>query len=256
MKLFFLVLARDKAHVHDKIRELENLNVQYKIVCGDRLDHPNVVYQVPRGKYAAVNFGASLIPKETDIVAMNDVDTRIHNIDQALQRFKDEKVALVFGTEKVDEGPQKLFLRILNPIRNKIPIAGTGELMFIRRGVFDEIGPLPPCKAEDTYILFKVQENGYKVVFCENCYAETQRTKTAQKEEPYRRKTVAGIYQALSYSKPPPLTRLFYILLPLVSPILLVSGQKGYFWMRGILLGFLDYARGDRTGTWTTNYME
>lgn len=255
MKLFFLVLARNKAHVHDKIRELENLNVQYKIICGDRLDHPNVVYQVPRGKYAAVNFGASLIPKETDIVAMNDVDTRIHNFDQALQHFKDEKVALVFGTEKVDEGPQELFLRILNPIRNKIPIAGTGELMFIRRGVFDEIVPLPPCKAEDTYILFKLEENGYKVVFCENCYAETQRTKTAQKEEPYRRKTVAGIYQALSYSKPPPLTRLFYILLPLASPILLISGQKGYFWMRGILLGFLDYARGDRTGIWKTDYM-
>lgn len=235
---------------------MENLNVQYKIVCGERLDHPNVVYQVPKGKYAAVNFGASLLPKETDIVAMNDVDTRIHNFGQALQHFKDEKVALVFGTEKVDEGPQNFFLRILNPIRSKIPIAGTGELMFIRRGVFDEIVPLKPCKAEDTYILFKVQENGYKVVFCENCYAETQRTKTAQMEEPYRRKTVAGIYQALSYSKPSPLIRLFYSLLPFVSPILLISGQKGYFWMRGILLGFLDYARGDRTGMWRTDYME
>lgn len=256
MKIFFLVLARDKTNVDVKIEELENLGVQYKIVCGDLLDHPNIVYQAPVGKYAAINLGAGLIPGGTDIVVMNDVDTTIHNLDKALQHFKDENVAVVFGTERVYEGPTNSFLRILNPIRSKIPIAGTGELMFIRSDLFNKICPLKPCKAEDTYILFKAQEKGYKVVFCESCYAETQRTKTVKQEEPYRRKTVAGIYQALSYSKPPPLTRLFYILLPFISPILLISGRKGYYWMRGILLGFLDYARGDRTGIWRTDYME
>lgn len=256
MKIFFLVLARDKENVEGKIEELQNLGVQYKIVCGENLNHPNIVYQAPAGKYAAINFGAGLIPEDTDIVVMNDVDTRIANFGKALQHFKDKNVAVVFGTEKVNVGPTNSFLRILNPIRSKVPIAGTGELMLIRSEVFNKICPLKPCKAEDTYILFKAQEKGYKVVFCESCYAETQRTKKAEQEEPYRRKTVAGIYQALSYSTPPPLTKLFYILLPFISPVLLVSGKKGYYWMRGILLGFLDYARGDRTGIWRTDYMK
>jgi hypothetical protein len=35
-----------------------------------------------------------------------------------------------------------------------------------------------------------------------------------------------------------------------VSPLLLISGRKGYFWMKGILLGFLDYLRGDISGVW------
>jgi len=256
MKLFFLVLARDKAHVHDKIRELENLNVQYKIVCGDRLDHPNVVYRAPKGKYDAINFGASLIPKDVDTVVMNDVDTIIHNFHLALRYLKDEKVALVFGTEMVKEGPQNLFYRFLNPIRRKIPIAASGELMFIRRHLLERILPLKPCKAEDTYILFRVLEYGYKTIFCEDCYAETERTKTAEKEEIYKRKTVTGIYQALTYTQPPCLVKLFYVFLPVACPLLLVLGKKGYFWMRGILLGLIDFLRGDRTGVWQPTYLE
>ena len=256
MKLFFLVLARDRTHVDDKIRELENLGVPYKIVCGERLNHPNVVYRAPKGKYDAINFGASIIPEDVDIVVMNDVDTIIHNFHLALRYFKDEKVALVFGTEMVKEGPQNLFFRILNPIRRKIPIAASGELMFIRREVFEKILPLKPCKAEDTYILFKVLEYGYKIVFCEDCYAETERTKSAEEEEIYKRRTIAGIYQALSYADPPPLIRLFYVFLPFVSPLLLVLGRRGYYWMRGILLGFLDFVHGDRSGFWNITYMK
>lgn len=256
MKLFFLVLARNRRHVLHKVRELEKLGIPYKIICGERLSQPNVIYRAPKGKFDAINFGVGLIPDDTDIVAMNDVDTTIHNFDAALQSFKDEKVALAFGTEMVNEGPQALFFRILNPLRKKIPIAASGELMLIKSDLLKRICPLSPCKAEDTYILFKVLELGYKTVFCEKCYAETERTKTAAKEEPYKRKTVTGIYQALSHSNPPSRIKLFYALLPIASPLLLVLGRRGYFWMRGILLGLTDFLRGDKSGVWQTTYME
>ena len=256
MKLFFLVLARDKKHVDHKIRELETLGVPYKIVCGERLNHPNVVYRIPKGKYDAINFGANLIPKDVNIVVMNDVDTTIHNFHLALRYFEDEKVALVFGTEMVKEGPQNLFFRILNPIRRKIPIAASGELMIIRRNIFERILPLKPCKAEDTYILFRVLEYNYNTVFCEDCYAETERTKTASEEENYKRRTVTGIYQALAYTQPPFPVKLFYVLLPIACPVMLILGKKGYYWMKGILLGLLDYLRGDLTGVWQPTYVE
>ena len=119
-----------------------------------------------------------------------------------------------------------------------------------------KILPIRPCKAEDSYMLFKVLEFKHKAVFCEECYAETERTKTAEKEETYKRKTVAGIYQALVYTQPPYLVKLFYVLLPIACPLLLILGKKGYFWMKGILLGLLDYLRGDRTGVWQPTYMK
>jgi cellulose synthase/poly-beta-1,6-N-acetylglucosamine synthase-like glycosyltransferase len=256
MKVFFLVLARDKAYVYDKIAELEAIGFPFMIVCGEKVDHPNVLYQPARGKFAAINFGLNQIPLDVDIVAMNDVDTRIHNFNLALDYFKDENIGLVFGTELVNEGPQKLFFQIFNPIRHVIPAAGSGELMLVRKDVISKIVPLKPCKAEDTYMLFKVLEAGHKIVFCEKCYAETDRTKTAAKEEQYKRKTVTGIYQALSYSKPPIAVRLFYLVLPVASPILLVLGQRGYYWMKGILLGLMDYLRGDQSGVWSTDYLK
>jgi hypothetical protein len=256
MRVFFLVLARDCRHVYEKIRELESYGFQYKIVCGENLNHPNVVFQEPRGKYAAINFGINIVPANADIIVMNDVDTKIHNFGAALQGLNDSTVGLVFGTELVKEGPQNLFFRILNPIRSKIPVAGSGELLLIRRSIIDKVCPLPPCKAEDTYILFKVLQLGHKIVFSELCYAETERTKTADKEELYKRKTVGGIYQALSYVKAPVMIRLFYFMLPIASPLLLVMGKKGYFWMRGILLGLSDFLTGDRSGTWSTDYMD
>lgn len=255
MKLFFLVLARDRTHVDDKIRELENAGVPHKIVCGERLNHPNVAYRVPRGKYDAINFGASLVPKDVDIVVMNDVDTKIYNFSVMLEYFQDRRNAIVFATELVTAGPQAQFFKIFNPLRKMLPLAASGELMMIRYDVLRRILPLKPCKAEDTYMMFKAIELGYKVVFCEKCYAETERTKTAKNEEPYKRKTVTGIYQALSFTKPPPLTRAFYLLLPFLSAILIILGANGYYSFRGILLGFLDYLRGDRSGWWETTYM-
>jgi hypothetical protein len=127
--------------------------------------------------------------------------------------------------------------------------------MLIRYDVLKRIIPIKPCKAEDSYILFKVLESDAKAVFCDECYVETERTKIAEKEEAYKRKTVGGIYQALSYAKPPCAIRLFYAILPIACPLLLVFGKKGYFWTKGILLGLKDYLRGDRTGVWQPTYM-
>lgn len=115
---------------------------------------------------------------------------------------------------------------------------------------------LKPCKTEDAYAMFNALELEYEAVFCSECYAETERTKSAVKEEIYKRKTVTGMYQDLAYTRPPCLIKLFYVLLPIACPLLLVLGKKGYFWMKGILLGLLDYLRGDRAGVWQPTYME
>jgi cellulose synthase/poly-beta-1,6-N-acetylglucosamine synthase-like glycosyltransferase len=256
MKLFFLVLARDEKHVKEKIWELKRLGVPYLIVCGKKLNYPNVVFREPMGKYDAINFGFSFIPKDVDVVALNDVDTKIHNIKSALKHFYSDEVALVFARVSVKEGPQSSFYVLLDFIRRRVPIAASGELMLIRREVLSKIIPIKPCKAEDSYILFKVLEFGHKIVFCEECYVETERTKTAEKEKDYKRKTVVGIYQALAYTRPSLAIKLFYVLLPIACPALLMFGKKGYFWMNGILHGFVDYLRGDRTGMWQPTYME
>jgi cellulose synthase/poly-beta-1,6-N-acetylglucosamine synthase-like glycosyltransferase len=256
LKLFFLVLARDESHVDEKIEELKALKVPFLIVCGKNLNSPNVVYREPRGKYDAINFASKFVPKDVDIVGLNDVDTEVHNLEAALRLFAEENVSLVFARVLVREGPQSFFYVMLDFIRRRFPIAASGELMLVRRKILEYILPMKPCKAEDSYVLFKVLELKGKVVFCEKCYVETERTKSVEKEEDYKRKTVCGLYQALAYTKPSSLIRLFYILLPIASPLLLVLGKKGYFWMKGILLGLTDYLRGDRSGSWQQTYMK
>jgi cellulose synthase/poly-beta-1,6-N-acetylglucosamine synthase-like glycosyltransferase len=250
-----LVLARDERHVDEKIRELKSLGVPYLIVCGKKINHPNVVYREPRGKYDAINFGVRFVPENADVVILNDVDTKINNFQAALQHFKCKEIALVFAKVSVKQGPQRLFKVLLDFIRRKLLIAADGDLMLIRYNVLKGVLPLKPCKAEDSYILFKVLEFKKKVVFCEECYVETDKTKTAEKEEIYKRRTVSGLYQALAYTKPPCLIKLFYILLPFACPMLLVFGKRGYFWMKGILLGLIDFLRGDRTGVWRPSYL-
>lgn len=254
--LFFVVLARDRNYVSEKISELERLRVPYVVVCGEDFDHPLVTYRAPRGKYDAINFAERLVPEDVNIVVFNDVDTKICNFHAMLRYFEDTRTSVVFASELVREGPQVLFFKIFNPVRKRVPLAASGELMMVRRNVLREILPLKPCKAEDTYMMFKVLELGYGVVFCEECHAETVRTKSVEKEELYKRKTVTGIYQALSYTKPPWLVNLFYVFLPFASILLLILGRTGYYWMRGILLGFLDYLRGDRIGFWESTYMD
>jgi len=254
MKVFILVLARDGRFVDDKIRELESFGVPYLIVCGERVNHPNVVFREPRGKYDAINFGFKFVPRDVDVVALNDVDTRVYGFWDAISCFRNNDVCLVFVKVNVKQGPQLTFYAFLDALRRRIPIAASGELMLIRYGALRDMMPLKGCKAEDSYIMFKVLENGGKVVFCEECFVTTQRTVFAEQEEAYKRRTAGGIYQALSMCKPPFIVRLFYVLLPFISPLLLLCGRKGYYWSKGILLGFVDYLRGDRAAYWKPIY--
>jgi len=250
MRIFFVVLARDAAKVKEKTRELDSLGYPYVIVCGEKVDSPNVVYREPKGKYDAVNFGLKFVTSDADVVAFNDVDAEIHNFEAVLPLLQDDDVSLVFVKVRVMEGPQLTFYSLLDFLRKRVPIAASGELMLIKQSFLKSILPLKKCKAEDSYILFKVLEKGGRIAFCEDSYVVTKRTTLAEQEEAYKRRTVGGIYQALSMTKPPAFVRLFYVLLPFVSPLLLVLGRKGYYWTRGITLGFVDYARGDRTGSW------
>jgi cellulose synthase/poly-beta-1,6-N-acetylglucosamine synthase-like glycosyltransferase len=251
---FFIVLARDSAFVSGKMEELERLGLHYIVVCGEKLDKPGVVYRPAIGKYDAINFAMvdNKIPEETKIVAFNDVDTRISGFEKMMSHFKNPEVGIVFAAELVREGPQRNFFTIFNPLRRLFPLAASGELMMIKREVLCRILPLKPCKAEDTYIMFKAIELGYRVIFCEDCFAETERTKTSRKEEIYKRKTVAGIYQAISFTRPPPIVRFLYTILPFAAILFVLTGRDGYHTLKGIWLGYLDFIRGDRSGTWNT----
>jgi hypothetical protein len=251
---FFIVLARDSVFVPEKMEELERLGLHYIVICGENVDKPGVAFRTPIGKYDAINFAVldDKIPKGRKIVAFNDVDTKISGFEKMISYLKNPEVGIVFAAELVREGPQRSFFTIFNPLRRMFPLAASGELMMIRSEVLRRILPLKPCKAEDTYMMFKTLELGYKVVFCDDCFAETERTKTGSKEEIYKRKTVAGIYQAISFTKPPPVVRFLYAILPFAAILLILTGRDGYHTFKGILLGYLDFARGDRSGTWNT----
>jgi len=251
MQAFFLVLARDGSEVKRKTQELDSLGFPYIIACGEEVNYPNVAYREPNGKYDAINFASRLVPRDAEIVGLNDVDTEIHNLEAALRLFSNNNnVSLVFVRVDVRSGPQLLFYSILDALRRRIPIAASGELMLIKREIFEKIVPLRKCRAEDSYILFKVLELGHKVAFCQESYVITKRTLDPKHEENYKRRTVGGIYQALAMTRPPFSVKLFYVMLPFVSPLLLMLGNRGYYWTKGILSGFVDYLRGDQTGTW------
>ena len=254
MQLFFVVLARDDSLINDKIRELEKLGFPYVIVCGEPVEMPNVVYRSPIGKYDAINFGLGFVPEDTEVVVFNDVDTKIRCFDCALRILEGKQASLVFAKVGVKQGPQISFYALADTLRRWVPIFASGELMLLRYDLLRRLLPLKKCKSEDSYISFKVLEYGERVAFCEDCYVETVRTASSKEEEGYKRRTTGGIYQALSMTKPPALVRLFYMLLPFFSPLLLLAGKKGYYWSRGIILGYIDHARGDRTGAWKPNY--
>ncbi len=230
---FFLVLARDRNHVGRKIAELEKMDVPFLVVCGEKFDHPAVVYREARGKWDAINFGSRFVPKEFDVIVLNDVDTSIHNFEHAIQHL-DAKKDLIYCRVKVSGGPQVKFYRILNPIRRRLHVAASGELMLVKRRVFESVLPIPPCIAEDSYILFKALELRYRAHFCTKTYVTTERTVNAEEEEVYKTRTTLGIYQALTYAKALPWIRVFYRLLPLTSLLLVVAGEDGMAWVRGI----------------------
>jgi cellulose synthase/poly-beta-1,6-N-acetylglucosamine synthase-like glycosyltransferase len=250
MRVFFVVLARDASEVEQKASELDNLGYPYLIVCGEKTSLPNVVYRAPKGKYDAINFGFRFVPKDVDIVALNDVDTKINNLEAAMRMFRSADIGVVFAKVVAEEGPQNLFLNMLRKVRRILPVSASGDLMLVRYEALEKALPIKRCKAEDSYLYFKILELGYKTVDCEECYVKGEKTKIAREEQDYKRRTVTGIYQALRRTNPPILTRLFYVILPFASPILIILGGKGLFWMKGIILGFTDYLRGDTSGTW------
>jgi hypothetical protein len=254
LKVYALVLARDKGHVKDKINELEAIKIPFTVICGDFIDDKRVQHREPKGKYDAINFGSKFIPDNTEVVLMNDVDTTIFNLSPSLKYFRDTKTGLVYSEVRVLSGPQGSFYKLLDFIRRRIPVAASGELILIRKNLLLDMIPLKPCKAEDSYIMFKVLETRMNVVFSNLTYVKTIRTQSPEEEENYKRRTVGGLYQALSMTNPPFIVKVFYTLLPFASPLLLVLGKKGYHWMRGILKGYVDYLRGDTTGHWRQTY--
>jgi cellulose synthase/poly-beta-1,6-N-acetylglucosamine synthase-like glycosyltransferase len=233
INLFFIVLARDQRHVREKIMELEGMRVPYLIVCGKRIDHPRVVYREAGGKWDAINFGSQFIPKDADVVVLNDVDTRIHNFEHVLSHLYDD-ADLIYCKVNVTRGPQIKFYRIADPIRKRFHIFASGELMLIKHRVFKRVLPIPPCIAEDSYILFKALELGYRAHFCTKTYVTTDRTANAKEEEAYKARTTLGVYQVLKHTRPPPWIKTFYALLPIAAPLLALAGEDGKAWMRGV----------------------
>lgn len=254
MNVFFVVLARDSYFLAKKIEELDHLGQPYIIVCGEKVNHSRVVYRSLKGKYDAVNFGLKFVPPTADVVVFNDVDTQIHNFEAALKVIEDPRISMVFARVKVHEGPQLMFYKFLDPLRKRLPIAASGELMLVKKDALMNITPLRACKAEDSFILFKILGEGKRAVFCEECYVITRRTSEDREEEAYKRRTVGGIYQALAMTRPPVSVKFFYAFLPFVSPLLLIVGKKGLYWIKGILSGFVDYARGDKSASWKPTY--
>jgi cellulose synthase/poly-beta-1,6-N-acetylglucosamine synthase-like glycosyltransferase len=250
MRVFFLVFARDQKYVAEKIEELDRLGFSYLIVCGEKYRHSKVVYRKPKGKYDAINFGFEFVPTDTEIVAMNDVDTKIRNFGSALRCFDSEEVDLVFAKVVATEGPQQLFLPMLRRLRRIMTVAASGDLMLVKYEALKRALPVKPCKAEDSYVLFRVLTHGGKAADCEECYVLTDKTRSVREEQQYKERTVLGIYQALALANPPSRIKFFYAVLPIISPVLLVSGKNGLAWARGILKGVVKYLQYDRSGYW------
>jgi len=247
-EIFFIVLARTQEGVAEKAVELRKFGMPFIVICGEKMNHPNVVYRQKKGKFDAINFAAKFINKDIKIVCLNDVDTKIFNFEKALESMRGTNAGLAFCKVKVNGGPQVQFYSLMDKIRRYVPITSSGELMLIRKKVFDKILPIPPCKTEDNYVSFKAAELGYNVLFCEDCWVETKRTQTLEEESQYKTRTVTGIYQALSFTKTDPLVRVFYLGLPLITPLLLLQGKRGAAWTKGIIQGFTNFLRGDSAG--------
>jgi hypothetical protein len=246
MKLFILVLARDGRMVDDKVRDLKAHGFQYLVVCGERLDIPGVVYREALGKWDAINFGYQSVPQDIDIVAINDVDTAIHQLASALALTS--RFDLVYCAVRPGEGPQKSFYAFADPLRERLNLFASGELMLIRKRTLDRLMPIPPCMAEDSYLLFKAMELHQSVKFCRDTYVTTSRTANAAQEVAYKERTTLGILQALDYAKPSIAVRMFYLTLPLFAIPLMLMGENGRAWGSGISRAVRLHTQGsDRT---------
>lgn len=233
LRPFFLVLARDRSNLSDKLDEFATLGVSnFLVICGEKVSHPRVRYRKAVGKWDAINFGSKFIPSGVQLIVLNDVDTRIHLLDKALMRSREAD--FIYCRVKVAEGPQREFYKILDRVRHRLHVAASGELMLINRRVFERLLPIPPCTAEDTYLMFRALQLGHRVEFCPETYVTTFRTRSAMEEQLYKARTTLGIYQALRLAKPSPTIRAFYVFLPLMAPLLAVGGSSGRSWAIGI----------------------
>jgi hypothetical protein len=245
MNIFVLVMARDALLVGPKLEELRSYGLPYLVVCGERLDVPGVVYRAARGKWDAINFGYDLVPPETDVVVLNDVDTSIHGLDGALSMVSDGH-DLVYCAVRPSSGSQPKFYALADPLRERLHLFASGELMLIRKRTLDRLMPIPPCMAEDTYLLFRAMQFGYKVALCRDAYVTTTRTSNSTEEIAYKERTTLGILQALDYSVPPPWIRLFYYSTPLLATMLALTGEDGRAWARGMMGGFTQHREGSK----------
>jgi hypothetical protein len=233
VKLFCLVLARDGQHVPSKIEEMQRLGLQFLVVCGQKIDSPCVVYREPTGKWDAINFGYRFVPEETEVVLLNDVDTTIHQLERALALTS--KFDLVYSAVKPAGGPQTSFYAFADPLRQRLNLFASGELMLISKRALDRLMPIPPCMAEDSYLLFKAMELNYRVSFCRETYVSTSRSENASEETAYKERTTLGILQALDYARPSAAIRLFYRALPLFAIPLMLLGENGQAWGKGMV---------------------
>jgi GT2 family glycosyltransferase len=247
-EICFIVSARTKEGVNQKVAELRGLGVPFMVICAEKTDNPDVIYRAKKGKFDAINYASQFIDDSVKIVCLNDVDNRIFNFDKAVEKMICTGAGMVFCKIKVNSGPQMQFYSIMDRIRKFLPVTSSGDLMLIERSVFNRLLPIPSCKTEDNYLSFKVPELGYRVEFCDDCWVETKKTSTLSEESAYKTRTVTGIYQALSVTKTTPLIRVFYLLLPFVAPLLLLQGKRGGAWTKGIIHGFTNYLKGDKEG--------
>jgi hypothetical protein len=245
MKPFILVMARNRLLVDAKLEELKEYGFPYLVICGEGPDAPGIMYREVKGKWDAINFGYRFVPAGTDIVVLNDVDTKIHGLEEALSLVSD-------GYDFIDcmvrpsSGSQPKFYALADPLREKFHFFASGVLMLVRKNTLDELMPIPPCLAEDSYLLFKAMQFGHKVVLCKSAYVTTTRTSTSTEEAAYKERTTLGILQALDYSVPPPWIRLFYYSTPLLAAILALAGEDGRAWAKGMISGFTLHLRGSK----------
>jgi hypothetical protein len=197
--------------------------------------HERVRYRKPWGKWDAINFGSQFLPSAAQLVVLNDVDSKIHNLEHALLECMSQG-DLIYCKVRVKEGPQTKFYRILDTVRRVLPVAASGELMIIKRTLFNRLIPLPPCAAEDTYMVFRALEMGHRVEFCADTYVTTKRTNSPAEEQAYKLRTTLGVYHALELASAPPAVKAFYFLLPLTTPLLALGGPDGRAWAMGVLL--------------------
>jgi hypothetical protein len=248
-RVVVVVPARDRHGVEAKVSELEALHVDYLIVCGESMPGDHILFRPRAGKYDALNAGIAQVLPGADVIVLNDVDTHLPDLSGPIEALSRSGADMVFCRVAVESGPQQRFYRLLDLLRDYLPIAASGELVIVRASALERLLPMPPTLAEDTWLLFKFRELRRKVVFWTATAVTTRRTETLAEEVAYKQRTVCGIYQALTITRPGALVTLFYGILPFIAPALLLTGPGGRAWWSGIWRGVRDYLRGTQSGS-------